>query len=1420
MLTLENTNPTPLDRDLVEHKPGEPDRSAVQPWLHMLFPETRVTWSQVLEPADGATWTQPVLFTAASGSGKSTELHFLAQQLREEQKPVLAVEARRLATGDLEGALDGDELASWQEWKSHPSAERPPLYLLIDAVDELYLGRRNLRDLSSAMRANELLQPNVRLVVASRDDTCGPPEKQWLRGLVRHLQMPRVPSQAPSEEEGAAARFEEGPDNGIASRTLQNFGEKGASDEPGDFRDIKLAFLSSEQVVQLSTRFGLAEADRTSFLEELIAAEVQNLFPLRPRDVGTLVGYWQAHGDLNSWTDILEWQVRNAFQELNPDRGRHRELSLERYTMGIRRIAAVTTFSELRHVLRPDSATVNGAPHAEDLFPEWKPEEIKELFASPLLVRKGPASDDSGVAVQIVQGELSNFLAAHWARSVYLGGAEDAVLKSLFVVPPEHDIESIPEDRRNVAGWLAGILPAVRKKLVAVAPEVMLYRGDPACLSGEEVSETVQAMLQRAPVAHHEYGSNARIRRITRPELSSVVVGALCDAQLSDHLAYELIEISRRGAFPKSVGPALEWAKNEGAEEYTRKRAVELVAELGGEKEKKALLLLLGTDAPPVRIALFRALVPQHLFGDRLVDFLARENKGDMSYEIQKRGLPLSPSELVRLASCLTARLLKSSQKKASDTVYDAAEDGTAQLAVEVLRHRSSDHRPLEGEFFELLMCLECHELHIYVDDKQGRAVRRALNEHHWESVWEARLRHEPIWDQQLFLCPMAPPRFDWVTEKLTFLQKGTPYDHLHLWTNKFLETLSDTEIELLKTEVSVASLATVEDWQANRVRQREAIQQHEDEREREKASLRVKNDIALRPHLEKIRRGEHQGALNWAYPHFPDSSFSRPTDLLEVASPDVAEALTVGFRNWWRKCSPTVNSTKSTYGESWGLLGISLEVSAEGLSAIQSEDEVRIATLLAIRQLNSLPDWLKTLHAAQSELVENTLRDALVEAWGSKTGRASFISHLYRLDAPDLINAVARIVFALLGKVVPESVGTLDDAIDLALRASAPPDWLSKVAAYWTKKSTDADHRNQWLRLWCHSEGGKAADWLVEERKSDPSWDQVIQEVCQKVEWDLDRGNPAKWSLFFSTPSLQSWLPLLFELAPREEKFRRSGRGAISQAWTEVDYTREVLDAGKTQLVADGSTQGTRALRELSADPDERVSTWARRMIPFQRANAVKLAQEVWDVEKVLEAERFARRIPLTTAELCDVVLGEICRIDARMREGDFSYPEFFTPQLSENEIQRWVAAQLELVGKRTFYIAREPEVKDGNKMDIVALRPSLGRVPIEIKPIFERTNYSLRDLEQTIDDQLIGKYMRPGEVTHGVLLLVRLMQKNWELNGQHVEFAVGVDHLRAYARQHGEGGNTVAVAVIDIEAARPSKKIPSRRNSGKAKR
>jgi hypothetical protein len=108
---------------------------------------------------------------------------------------------------------------------------------------------------------------------------------------------------------------------------------------------------------------------------------------------------------------------------------------------------------------------------------------------------------------------------------------------------------------------------------------------------------------------------------------------------------------------------------------------------------------------------------------------------------------------------------------------------------------------------------------------------------------------------------------------------------------------------------------------------------------------------------------------------------------------------------------------------------------------------------------------------------------------------------------------------------------------------------------------------------------------------------------------------------------------------------------------------------------------------------------------------------------------------------------------------------------------------------------------------MDISITVPGIGRIPVEIKPLYA-TRPSYGQLERFASGQLVGRYMRPASVECGIFLMVPLVKKKWQVDGRTVTFEEVQTRLAKYARDVAvKKGKEVVVASINVAAARVGK-------------
>jgi hypothetical protein len=145
--------------------------------------------------------------------------------------------------------------------------------------------------------------------------------------------------------------------------------------------------------------------------------------------------------------------------------------------------------------------------------------------------------------------------------------------------------------------------------------------------------------------------------------------------------------------------------------------------------------------------------------------------------------------------------------------------------------------------------------------------------------------------------------------------------------------------------------------------------------------------------------------------------------------------------------------------------------------------------------------------------------------------------------------------------------------------------------------------------------------------------------------------------------------------------------------------------------------------------------------------------------------------REPESADQLFEQVLARLTEIKSNMEEGPFSERLLLPVGTREKHLQLWLASRLSDTPFRRFnprfHVHREPVVDQDNRTDIeLTARP--GKICIEIKPLDRTRPYSAASLTDTLRLQLVGQYLRGRNSRHGILVVVRLDDKQWEIPGQ----------------------------------------------------
>ena len=132
---------------------------------------------------------------------------------------------------------------------------------------------------------------------------------------------------------------------------------------------------------------------------------------------------------------------------------------------------------------------------------------------------------------------------------------------------------------------------------------------------------------------------------------------------------------------------------------------------------------------------------------------------------------------------------------------------------------------------------------------------------------------------------------------------------------------------------------------------------------------------------------------------------------------------------------------------------------------------------------------------------------------------------------------------------------------------------------------------------------------------------------------------------------------------------------------------------------------------------------------------------------------DRIGEVPPANSNELFGVMLDRVDDLAFDLRNHDFDERKLLRATTSETAIQPNLARKLSDAARGAYIVSREEEVADKKETDIrLAATAFTGRAVIELKV---GDNWSVRRLEDALETQLVGKYLRHPNCSVGGLLI-----------------------------------------------------------------
>ncbi|MDY1549557.1 hypothetical protein [Luteibacter sahnii] len=1388
-----------------------------------------------------------VLIVAEAGTGKTFECQAQQRRLWDEGRPAFWIELASLERSELSNTLGSEALERFHAWLDDPASVAT---FFLDSVDELLLKASFEQALTAVNRAIGPRTHRARFVVTSR------PTDFDRQAIINILPYPdRMEVEEPKTEPGNG--FVEAA---MGTRSVVRRTE--VRDPIPVVRTVGLLPLSESEVVRFAAAHGVT--DPTAFMEAL-SAKNAFAFARRPQDLIELIGVWKAEGRLRTYRDQV---ARNAEVKLRGARRRNeRQLPFDKAMKGARALALTMQLTRrlaLKHGVDSDTEhAIETVLDPRDVLEGWTDDEVKALLERPLFGHAGYGR------VRFHHRSVVEFLAAEQLNALREGGAPwRNVAERLFATTPQ-GIEVIRPSMRPTAVWLAARSRDVFEAVIAREPEALLQYGDPETLDERDRLRALMAYVTRVGSRQREGVEfyPVQIQRFACAKVMSALPD-VWDRGLTNPDVRKLF-LQMFAAWPSEAGTRIAFSvlTDANGDHLERIWAAEALtaandARLPDLAQQLALDAADWPDGIAASVAL--RLVPRHIGADTLCTLLDRIAAGrnspgrdlarSLCYHVTHD--TFEPTYLERLRDGLVASVMRGMHWTRSEYPrYRTTRPDLAELLAAVCV-RLLVEQPLSST----LLVASIVAVQVAAKDSIGKDFAAQLRT--TASAWPESLRcvaftacHallegiHPTGDafdrlnasDEAGLIRLSPADGPWVmaivgdrdqsaalrATALTAVLQGiapafpSPTARLRALASAVAD---DPELSARVARVANARRA---DPELRRMRATDARRRQlhtKKEADRRAGWQKFVREILADPEAFFTKDRAYGTAWNiWAVMRQHEESghhtgWNRPF-LESHLGADIANRLKHALRTVWRNDTPTLPherppAERNTTLLRWGMGNAALAAESEDddWALRLSPAEAALATRYIPIELNRFPPWLPALAAAHPGAVRATMTQLLDDELAclhDPEAHPTTLQHMEYADTVLQALAMPHLEAWLSSQAAdltarstpPKPTYGLERLIRLVLKHGSPP-----ARAALLSTSLEALARpvtGGWELLWF-----SAAFFL------DPLAATAILEhrLTQYPVSPLGDGARLLGGLFGDRHEAM-------RVNARDERFTPDLLLRLTRlAYTHVRREDDVEHIGSfTPDTRDGAEQGRNALLTALLESDG-VGAWDAKMAlandPLigtfaDRARALTLAHAAREAEgepltltQVRAVLRGAAPPPMTRDQMFTLLSDRLDDLEELLLS-DTSPRETWARVRIEREMRRNIGHELERLAAGIYSVNQEAVSADEKETDIrlVSSASSVTGV-IELKV---GENASAAELRDTIQGQLVRKYLAPKDRRAGCLLVTVGRNRGWS----HPDTGerIGVDGLRQLlsaeakrTEQQLQGQVRVAARVLDL--------------------
>jgi hypothetical protein len=576
--------------------------------------------------------------------------------------------------------------------------------------------------------------------------------------------------------------------------------------------------------------------------------------------------------------------------------------------------------------------------------------------------------------------------------------------------------------------------------------------------------------------------------------------------------------------------------------------------------------------------------------------------------------------------------------------------------------------------------------------------------------------------------------------------------------------------------------------------RQNRSYQASEAERKAKSAAEMVLFKQQLEASIEHIRDASHAGTLfnlvNFSHSRGGSRNYSQvdfgfvTAELGQI----ISDALKTGLQAYWRSITPPKPTDFTNGGVPYvavaSLAGIEVSLSGVGGVSGLSDAEVTNAAQLAVWELNGPPHWLNLLAKTYPQVVQ-----AALCPWISEDAQSLTMGNGVRSSIDTAMGCESEVRRGLLGQLAPialadgmpriEAFKNIVSALrEDGLLSDAELSTLCERNLNDSKDSQGKVADMHWLQIWIEADAITAWAWFL----------QHLDELKDGKEEEVTRFAAAIGNLkWLPNPVSKDAIEVLVQVRRLLKAYPNPPRSNAAASDSDffgppVKRLREVIPGYLLSVAGQDAHDALVTL--VLAEPDESERSWLKSKI-FEHASKEAAISSSFSVGELRNINAPFSTPPNTEAQLFEQVVARLEEIRAGLQEGPFSERRLFPANTPEKHLQLWLAAKFMDTPNRRFTVAREEEVDDDKKTDI-QLSASTFKVCVEIKPVDSKRSYSANTLTSTLRDQIVGQYLKGANSSRGILVLVQLDNKAWDIPGgmTNASFENLLNHLESQAQ------------------------------------